>query len=82
MTASSLRASYSISAATLTRFNAVFPAGERSQVVESYMQRALAAQEKALENMADAYLTDPAFAQCRADEKLWDVTAADGLSPE
>ena len=79
MAASSLRASYSISASTLTRFNATFSAGERSQVVESYMRRALAAQEKVLGNMADAYLTDPAFAQCRDDEKLWDATASDGL---
>jgi hypothetical protein len=82
MTAASLRASYSISASTLTRFNAVFSAGERSHVVESYMQRAVAAKEKELASMAESYLSDPAFALCRADEKLWDVTASDGLSSE
>ena len=79
MASVSLRASYSISATTLARFNAIFPPGERSHVVELYMQQALGAKEKELEKMAEAYLTDPAFAVCRSDEKLWDITASDGL---
>ena len=30
--------------------------------------------ETALENIAESYMTDPAFSQCRADEKLWENT--------
>ena len=37
--------------------------------------------EKEMGAIVDAYMTDPAFAQCRADEALWDVTVADGLEP-
>lgn len=74
-----LRASYTISAPTLQRFNAVVPQGERSRVMERYMQQALQDREKELGAIADAYMTDPAFALCRADEALWDVTVADGL---
>ena len=29
--------------------------------------------------IAQTYMTDPAFAVCREDEKLWDVTVGDGL---
>lgn len=79
MSATTLRASYSISAPTLQRFNAVVPAGERSRVIEAYMQQALTLKEKELEHIAETYLTDPAFAQCREDEKAWDVTIGDGL---
>lgn len=78
-----LRASYTISAPTLQRFNAAVPAGERSRVMERYMLQALQereqARDKEMGSIVDAYMTDPAFAQCRADEALWDVTVADGL---
>jgi hypothetical protein len=74
-----LRASYTISAPTLQRFNAVVPQGERSRIIEQYMQQALAAREKELEKIAETYMTDPAFMQCREDEKAWDVTVGDGL---
>ena len=74
-----LRASYTISAPTLQRFNAAVPQGERSRVMERYMQQALQDREKELGAIADAYMTDPAFAQCRADNALWDATVADGL---
>jgi hypothetical protein len=74
-----LRASYTISAPTLQRFNAAVPQGERSRVMERYMQQALLDREKELGALADAYMTDPAFAQCRADDAIWDVTVADGL---
>jgi len=30
--------------------------------------------ENALENIAGIYMTDPAFTQCREDEKLWENT--------
>ena len=79
MTATTLRASYSISAPILQRFNAVVPAGERSRVIEAYMQQALVTKEQELEAIAAAFMNDPANAEAIADEKLWDVTIGDGL---
>jgi ABC-type transport system involved in Fe-S cluster assembly fused permease/ATPase subunit len=74
-----LRASYSISAPTLQRFNAAVPQGERSRVMERYMQLALQEKEREFAAIADAYMTDPAFAMCRSDELMWDITIGDGL---
>jgi hypothetical protein len=79
MPSAMLRASYTISSPTLKRFNAVVPQGERSHIVERFMQLALAEKEAELEKIADQYMADPAFATCRADEVLWDVTVNDGL---
>jgi hypothetical protein len=79
MPATSLRASYTISAPILQRFNAVVPHGERSRVMEDLMKQALAQREADLDRIAQTYMTDPAFAVCREDEKLWDVTVGDGL---
>lgn len=79
MTTAMLRASYTISSPTLTRFNAAVPPGERSRVVEQFMQLALIEKEAELERIADQYLTDPAFTTCREDEVLWDSTLNDGL---
>lgn len=79
MAATTLRASYTISAPILQRFNAVVPNGERSRVMEELMKQALLTREAELESIAEAFMTDPAFAECRDDEKRWDVTAADGL---
>ena len=79
MTATTLRASYSISAPILQRFNAVVPAGERSRVIEAYMQQALVTKEQELEAIAAAFMNDPANAEAISDEKLWDVTIGDGL---
>lgn len=78
-TATTMRASYSIPTKTLQGFNAVVPMGERSEVIGQLMKIALKEREAALEKIAEAYMTDPAFAQCREDEKLWDVTVGDGL---
>ena len=61
------------------RVLSVVPHGERSRVMEGLMQQALAEREAELGRIAEAYLTDPAFAQCRDDDKLWDVTIGDGL---
>ena len=47
--------------------------------MEQFMQQTIALREKELESIAVTYMTDPAFAQCREDDKLWDVTVADGL---
>lgn len=79
MPPTTLRASYTIAAPILQRFNAVVPYGERSQVMEQLMKQALAIREAEMENIAETFLTDPAFAECRDDEKRWDVTAGDGL---
>jgi hypothetical protein len=74
-----LRASYTISAPILQRFNAVVPQGERSRVMERYMQQALADREKELEAIASAFVADPANAESLSDDAHWDVTANDGL---
>ena len=79
MTAAKLRASYTFSASVLQRFNAVVPQGERSRVMEELMKQALAAREAELERVAEAFMTDPAFAECRDDEQLWEATLADGM---
>lgn len=79
MAGTTLRASYTFSAPVLQRFNAVVPHGERSGVMEALMKQAVAMREAELECVAQAFMTDPAFAECRDDEKLWDATVADGL---
>ncbi len=79
MAPTTLRASYSISALTLQRFNAVVPLGERSRVIEAYMRQALVAREREFEAVAAAFTNDPANAVALEDEKLWDVTIGDGL---
>ena len=79
MTATTLRASYSISAPLLQRFNAVVPPGERSRVIEACIEQALLERENELEGIAAAFMSDPANAEAIADERLWDVTIGDGL---
>jgi hypothetical protein len=79
MPPTTLRASYTIAAPILQRFNAVVPHGERSRVMEGLMKQALATREAELESIAEAYMTDPAIAECRDVEKRWDITAGDGL---
>ncbi len=79
MTATTLRASYTIAAPILQRFNAVVPHGERSRVMEALMTQALVAREADLQNLAEVFMTDPAFAQCREDEIRWNATVNDGL---
>lgn len=79
MTATTLRASYSISAPLLQRFNAVVPPGERSRMIEACIEQALLAREQELEGIAAAFMNDPANAEAIADERLWDVTIGDGL---
>lgn len=74
-----LRASFTFSAPTLQRFNAVVPKGERSRLLERYMQQAFMEREGDLENVAAAFMADAANAQCLSDEGLWDVTVGDGI---
>jgi hypothetical protein len=47
--------------------------------MEDLMKQALAAREAELERVAEAFMTDPAFAECRDDEQLWEATLADGM---
>jgi hypothetical protein len=79
MSTAVMRASYSFSTPTLLRFNAVVPQGERSRVLERYMQTAIMSRERELEAIASAFMADPANAEAIADEKLWDITIGDGL---
>ncbi len=74
-----LRASYSISADVLLRFNALVPSSERSGMVQSLMEGILASREKSLETVAKEFATHPDFAQARADSGLWDATSSDRL---
>lgn len=43
------------------------------------MKQTLAELEAELERVAEVFMTDPAFANCRDDEDLWEATVADGL---
>ncbi len=79
MAAPMLRASYTISAPTLARFNAAIPLGERSRVVEQYMQLALQERERRLEKIAAAFMADPTSAASLADDAAWESTVSDGL---
>lgn len=79
MSSQLLRASYSISAPTLKRFNAVVPPGERSRMMERLMTQALLERESELEKLAQSFMRDEEFSGCRDDELLWDVTTGDGL---
>ena len=79
MPAIMLRASYTISAPTLQRFNAIVPQGNRSRIIESLMQKALLEKETELECIAAAFMADPANTECIAEDFAWDVTVGDGL---
>jgi hypothetical protein len=74
-----LRASYTIEPDVLRKFNEIVPAGERSQVVQRLMEKALAERRKQLEAIAAEFETHPDFAQARADGEAFDATVADGL---
>ena len=65
MSAATLRASYSFSAAILRRFNEVVPAGERSKVLEGLVEQATIAREKEYERIAEEFETHPDFAEAR-----------------
>jgi hypothetical protein len=74
-----LRASYSIDANVLRRFNDTIPAGERSKIVQSLMEQALLVRERTLEQLAEEFENHPDFAQCRETVKAFDVCSNDGL---
>ena len=76
MAAQMLRASYTISAPILAKFNAAVPLGDRSREVERYMELALKARENQLEQIAADFMSN---AEALAEETAWDNTVADGL---
>lgn len=75
-----LRASYSIAAEVLQRFNALAPSSERSKTVQSLMESILERREKSLQAVAKEFATHPDFTEARADALLWDATSLDGFS--
>ena len=79
MAAQMLRASSTISAPILAKFNAAVPLGDRSREVQRYMELALQARENQLEQIAADFMSDPANAEALAEETAWDNTVADGL---
>ncbi len=74
-----LRASYSIDANVLRRFNDTIPAGERSKIVQSLMEQALLVRECTLEQLAEEFEQHPDFVECRETVKAFDVCSNDGL---
>ena len=79
MTAPTRRASYTVSDSVLQRFNTVVQHGERGHVMEELLKQALTVREVELERLANAFMTDPAFTECRDNEIQWHTTNADGL---
>lgn len=75
-----LRASYSISAEILQRFNMLVPSSERSKTVQNLMESILERREQSLETAAADFANHPDFAEARADALLWDATLLDGFS--
>jgi hypothetical protein len=78
-TMAALRASYTIESDVLLKFNEMVPPGERSQLIQRLMERALSERRKRLEDIAIEFETHPDFAQARADSAAFDATLADGL---
>ncbi len=74
-----LRASYTVEPQLLTKFNALVPSGERSQVIQRLMAQAVAERERALAAIAQEFETHPDFANARADAEAFHSTIADGL---
>jgi hypothetical protein len=73
------RTSYTIRPEILRQFNEMVPSGERSQLVERLMERALVERRRRLEALAEEFETHPDFAQARADSIAFDATVSDGL---
>ena len=78
-TMAALRASYTIESEVLLKFNEMVPAGDRSQLIQHLMERALSERRKKLEAIAIEFETHPDFAQARADGEAFDTTVTDGL---
>ena len=74
-----LRASFTIAPEVLLKFNEMVPAGERSRLIQSLMQQALAERQKRLEAIAEDFDTHPDFRIARAATRPAFETVADGL---
>jgi hypothetical protein len=74
-----LRASFSVAAEVLLEFNEMVPAGERSKVIQSLMQQALAECQKRTEAIAEEFDTHPDFRIARGDTAAFETAVADGL---
>ena len=74
-----LRASYTIEPDLLHKFNELVPSGERSQVIQTLMARAVAERQKTLEALAHEFETHPDFAAARAAASAFETTVNDGL---
>ena len=73
------RAIYSINADLLSRFNAHFPARERSKIVERMIQKALEERERDLVEAARKIENDPKFAAIREVSDDIDRVAGEAL---
>ena len=73
------RAIYSINADLLSRFNALFPARERSKIVERMIQKALEERERDLVEAARKIENDPKFAAIREVSDDIDRVAGEAL---
>ena len=78
-TTAALRSSFTIAPGVLLKFNEMVPAGERSQLIQSLMQQALAEHQKRLEAIAEECDTRPDFNIVRGDAAAFETTVADGL---
>jgi hypothetical protein len=56
-----LRVSFTIAPEVLLKFNEMVPTGERSQLIQSLMQDALAKRQKRMEAIAEEFDTHPDF---------------------
>ena len=74
------RAIYSINADLLSRFNALFPARERSKIIEGMIQKALEEREHDLVEAARKIETDPKFAAIREVSDDLDRVAGEAQS--
>jgi hypothetical protein len=74
-----LRASFTIASEVLLEFNEMVPAGERSKIIQSLMQQALAERQKRMEAIAEEFDTHPDFRIARGDAAAFETTVADGL---
>ena len=70
---------YSINADLLNRFNALFPARERSKIVERMIEKVLEEREHALLEAVRKIETDPRFAAIREVSDDIDRTAGEAL---
>jgi hypothetical protein len=72
-----MRASFAIAPEVLLKFNKMVPAGERSQVIQSLMQRALAECQKRREAIAEDFDKYSDFRIARGDAAAFETAVAD-----